>query len=341
MMRCVTLICVLCVSLAVTQALADEASSVAVKTRAVRLGTVPDIVTAYGLAGPALAANMTLSFQQEGRVLAIAVTPGETVKAGMQLLDFGASAGAISAYEQAVSALNTSREQRGHTAELLAQRLATHDQLAQADKAVADAQATVDAMKREGADKSRQTLSAPFDGIIATIAVSQGDRVQPGAALMTITRLDGLVVTVGIEPAARSRVKVGNSAELMPLSGDERLKGCVIRIDGALNPKTRLLDADISVPAGSVVSGAAFKADITVGHLTGWIVPHDAVLRDTRGDYLFQAMENTATRVDVKVVGSAGNDDVVKGALDPKRPVIVEGNYQLTDKAAIREGASR
>jgi len=336
----VLLVGILSAGMSFTSTFADEAS-VAVKTQAPRQETVPDILTAYGMAAPALDANMTLSFQQEGRVLAIAVTPGATVKAGARLIDFSASSAAISAHEQAVSAVNTAREQRAHTAELLAQQLATHDQLAQADKAVADAQATLEAMKREGADQSRQTLTAPFDGIIATIPVAQGDRVQPGTTLMTITRLDGLVVTVGIEPEARARVHVGDPAELTPLSGNERLKGCILRINSALNPKTRLLDADISVPPGSIVSGEVFKAEITVGHLSGWIVPHDAILRDAQGAYLFQAIDMTAARIDVKVVGSAGSDDVVQGALDPKRPIIIEGNYQLSDKAPIRPGASQ
>ena len=104
-------------------------------------------MTAYGAAAPALDGGMTLSLQQDGRVLAIAVTPGEAVHAGERLLDFGASAAAVSTYQQAVSALTAARQQRGHTAQLLAQQLATRDQLAQADKAVADAQATLDALR--------------------------------------------------------------------------------------------------------------------------------------------------------------------------------------------------
>ncbi len=178
----------------------------AVETVAPRAGVAPDLVTAYGTATPALDGGMTLSLQQDGRVLAIAVTPGETVRAGERLLDFGASAAAVSTYQQAVSALTAARQQRAHTAQLLGQQLATRDQLAQADKAVADAQSTLDALHREGADRPSQTLQAPFDGTIATIPVAQGDRVQPGATMMTITRLDGLVVTVGIDPGERVRV---------------------------------------------------------------------------------------------------------------------------------------
>jgi membrane fusion protein, multidrug efflux system len=317
-------------------ALADEAASVAVETVAPRGGVAPDLVTAYGTAAPALDGGMTLSLQQDGRVLAIAVTPGEAVRAGERLLDFGASAAAVSTYQQAVSALTAARQQRAHTAQLLGQQLATRDQLAQADKVVADAQSTFDALHREGADRPSQTLEAPFDGIIATIPVAQGDHVPPGTTLMTITRLDGLVVTVGIDPGERVRVHQGEPVHLVPLIGGAELDGQVLRLDAMLNPRTRLVDADVSVPAGSVMSGAAFRAEITVGELNGWIVPHDAVLTDIHGSYVFQVVGTTAARVNVTVAGPAGGDDVVQGPLDPQRPLVVQGNYQLADKSPVR-----
>ncbi|HEY4043726.1 MAG TPA: efflux RND transporter periplasmic adaptor subunit [Rhodopila sp.] len=319
-----------------TSAHADEAASVAVETVAPRVGVAPDLVTAYGSAVPALDGGMTLSLQQDGRVLAIAVTPGETVRAGERLLDFGASAAAVSTYQQAVSALTAARQQRAHVAQLLGQQLATRDQLAQADKAVADAQSTLDALHREGADRPSQTLQAPFDGIIATIPVAQGDHVQPGAAMMTITRLDGLVVTVGIEPGARASVHPGEPVHLVPLAGGPDLDGQVLRLDGMLNPRTRLVDADVSVPAGSVISGAAFRAEIKVGDLSGWIMPHDAVLMDTNGSYVFQVAGTIAVRVNVTLAGAVGGDDVVQGPLDPQRPLVVQGNYQLADKTPVR-----
>jgi RND family efflux transporter MFP subunit len=317
-------------------AYAEDAASVAVQTQVPRSGAVPDVITAYGSAAPALDGGMTLSLQQDGRVLAIAVTPGETVCAGERLLDFGASPAAIATYQQAMSALAVAKSQRAHVAQLLTQQLATRDQLAQADKAMADAQAALDALQREGADRPTQTLTAPFDGIVATIPVAQGDRVQPGAALLTLTRLDGLVVTVGIDPSDRDRVRPGQHAHLIPLGAGRLLDGQVLRVDGMLNPKTRLIDADVSVPPGAVISGAAFRADITVGQLTGWIVPHDAVLTDDKGAYVFQVAGDTASRVDVSVAGTAGNDDVVDGKLDPRQPLVVQGNYQLSDRAKVR-----
>jgi RND family efflux transporter MFP subunit len=317
-------------------AVADDAGSVQVTTLPPKAGSVPDIVTVYGSAAPALDGGMTLSLQQDGRVDAIAVTPGEAVRTGERLMNFSASAAASSAFQQAVSALALAKTQRVHTAELLSQQLATRDQLAQADKAVSDAQATLDALQREGAGHATQTLAAPFDGIVAAIPVAQGDRVQPGTALLNLTRLDGLVVTVGIEPSDRARVHAGQPVRLSRLSDGAAIEGRVLRIDGVLNPKTRQVDADVSVPSGAVISGEAFRADITVGRLEGWVVPHPAVLIDEKGAYVFQIAGNKAVRVGVTLVGSDGTNDVVKGPIDAGRTLVIAGNYQLDDGSNVR-----
>jgi RND family efflux transporter MFP subunit len=316
-------------------------ASVLVDTMEPLRGSLPLIVDAYGTAAPALDGGMTLSVQQDGRVASIAVTPGEVVRAGERLLEFGASATASSTYQQAVNALSLARTERQHAAQLLGQKLATRDQLAQADKAVADAQATIDALRREGAGQAVQTLTAPFDGIVTAIPVTQGDRVQPGTPLMTLTRLDGLVVTVGIEPAQRRDIHVGAPVHLDRLTGGPPIEAHVVRVDGILNLKTRLIDADIAVPAGSVISGEAFHASVTAGQLQGWIVPHQAVLIDDKSAYVFQVEAGKAVRVDVRLLGTVGDRDAVDGPIDPSRRLVVQGNYQLADGMDVREAPTR
>ncbi len=323
--------------LAAPPALGAEAASVAVRTEPARQGVAPELVIAYGTATPAINGGMTLSLQQDGRVSALAVTPGKTVHAGDQLMSFNVSAAAASTYQQAVTALSFARTQRTHAAQLLSQQLATRDQLAQAGKAVADAQDAMEALRREGAGQPTRTLTAPFDGIVSSIAVAQGDRVLPGAPLMVLTRLDGLVVTVGVEPAQRARLRPGQPATLQRLGGGTGLTGSLLRVDAVLNTRTRLLDADISIAPGSVIVGEAYRAAIAVGQAQGWRVPHGAVLTTDAGAYLFQVEAAKATRVPVEVVGSDGDYDIVQGKLDPQRPVVIEGGPQLADGDAVRE----
>ena len=183
-------------------------------------------------------------------------------------------------------------------------------------------------------------MTAPFDGIVESLPVVQGDRIAANATLLTLTRTDGLVVTVGVEPAAHGRVRPGQHAHLQALDGEAALDGRVLRVDGVINPKTRLLDVDVAVPASAVISGEQFRAEITLGAVAGWLVPHGAVLQDERGFFLFQAVPAggalKASRVDVRVLGTEGEVDLVDGKLDGARPVVVEGGTQLAAGDPVR-----
>jgi RND family efflux transporter MFP subunit len=321
----------------VTAAEEEVKGSVLVETQPAKLGTIADTLTAYGTAAPAINGGMTLSVQAEGRVMHIAVTPGEAVHKGQTLVEFQLSAAASSTYQQAVTALNAAKEEQARVTRLLGQQLATRDQKVVADKAAADAQAALTALERETGGKPQQTLVAPFDGVVAAIPVNQGDRVAAGAALVTITRHNGLVVTCGIEPSEVKRLKIGQTVRIKPLSGDaEAIEGKLSRIDRSLNPKTRLVDADVVVD-DELIQGQAFRAQIEVGELKGWIVPRDAVLDDDEGTYVFQVAGTKAKRVKVKRVGNDDESAAVEGPLDAKLEVITVGNYQLEDGGAVRK----
>jgi RND family efflux transporter MFP subunit len=319
---------------------AAETPSVLVWTQTPVRGSIPDTVTAYGTAVPAINGGTTLSVQSDGRVLQLFATPGEAVHTGQRLLDFEISEAARSNYEQALSALKLARDEQIRTARLLAQQLATRDMLAKADKAVGDAQAALNALERAYGGKPRQTLVAPFDGVVSAIPVAQGARVQPGTALITLTRTDGLVVTVGVEPAQRHRLQLGQPAQLEALgSPGPASSGKLVRIDHMLNPTTRLVDTDVAV-SGTLMQGETFRARIELGRIEGWLVPHDAVLSDTHGPYVFQVAAGKAVRVAVKLLGSDGTTSVMDGPVDPHRLLVTQGNYQLSDGMAVRQSGA-
>jgi RND family efflux transporter MFP subunit len=314
----------------------DDAPSVLVQLKTPVRGSILDTLTAYGSAAPAANGSMTLSAPSEGRVLKLFVTAGEAVHAGQRLLDFAISAAVRSNYDQAMTALKLAREEQTRTARLLAQRLATRDQLAKADKALADAQTALGALEQEHGDKPRRTLVAPFDGVVSAIPVAQGARVQPGTTLVTLTRSDGLVVTVGVEPAQRHRLQLGQHAQLQALGSPGVVwSGKVVRIDHVLNPATRLVGADVAV-SGTLLQGEAFRVRIELGRIEGWLVPHDAVVRDAQGAYVFQTVKDRAVRVAVKLLGGDGITSVVEGPIDLSRSLVTQGTYQLSDDMAVR-----
>ena len=323
-------------------ALAEPPAAVLVTTAPAQQGTMPNILTAFGEAAPAQGSGSVISLPQDGRVAALLVTQGERVAAGTRLLVFNQAASVTSTYSQAVTSLGLTQTERAHTAELLAQHLATRDQLAQADKSVSDARAALDALVRQGADRPTTEIRAPFDAIVVSIPVSPGDRVAAGAALMTLARLDDLVVTAGIDPTQYDLVRPGMAVRLSRVAEDPApgpgpsLAGTVLRLDGMVNPKTRLLDVDVSLPKTGAIAGEAFRADITVGQLQGWIVPHDAVLSDEKGFYLYQVAGSHAARVDVQVLATHGGRDAVSGHVDGAEQVIVSGATQLQSGDPVR-----
>jgi hypothetical protein len=121
------------------------------------------------------------------------------------------------------------------------------------------------------------------------------------------------------------------------LGGDATVHGGkIVRVDRALNPKTRLIDADVAA-SDELLQGDAFRARIQVGQLNGWLAPRDAVLDDDDGAYVFQVANGKAVRVNVKRVGSDEKTTVIDGPLDAQRTLVVQGNYQLDNGMAVRE----
>lgn len=299
-------------------------------------GSATDWLTAYGSAAPSINGSQTISVPQPGQVSRLGVTPGAAVHAGQTLVVFTTAPSAVSAYQQAVTTLATAQKQRGTTAQLLGQQLATRDQLSQADKAVADAQTAITALKSEGAGQPVRTLAAPFDGVITNIAVAQGDRTQPGAPLVTVAKTGDIIATVGVDASDRGRVRIGQQARIARLNGGAPIPGRVIRVDAVLNLKTRLIDVDLAFPANALLPNEALRGEIAVGQVGGWVVPHRAVVTAGGPTRIYQEVGAKAHAVPVRLLLAGDTVDVVEGKPDPKGRLIVEGAYQVTDGAPIR-----
>lgn len=325
--------------------------SVLVTAEVPRQGSLPRTLTAYGRVEAAPGGGSeTLSVLRAGQVTRVMVAPGEAVRRGQALLAVSAGPAAIAAYQQATDALTLARTQRAHTGQLLAQHLATRDQLAQADKAVADAQANLDALNRGGGGSAEQTVAAPFDGVVSSLLVTPGARIAAQAPLVTLARTSRLVAAVGIEPGERALVAVGQPARIEPLDGAAAEQGSVLSVGAMLDPASHLVPVLVDPPgdqagaapaeaSAGLLAGGPVRVVVQVGELRGWLVPRNAVLTDAKGAYVFQVNGDKAVRVEVQVVGMAGGTTVVAGPVDAGRKLVTSGNYQLQDGGLVREDA--
>ncbi len=297
-------------------------------------GSIPEIVVGYGVVESEN--TLTRSFQRDGQVSNIMVEVGDQFKKGDSLLDFGASPAAVVAYEQAKTALRLAQGTLARSKQLFDQKLATREQLETAEKAASDAQLAKEMYEKLGSTTS-EILEAPFDGVVTALSVSKGDRVAAGTVLMTLAETDRIRLSVGIEPAQIGRVKPGlpvGLESLLPGRGpiETKVKG----IGAAIDPKKKLVPVSIGLSNRSALPGENFKAEILAGNFEGWVVPRDSVAVDKKGAFVFQIDEEHAKRVDVNVLGSAGDTSVIEGDIDPQKKLVRSGSYQIADGDAVR-----
>lgn len=318
-------------------AAADQGKgAVAVKVQDPKRGSVPELIYAYGAAGPTSSAQQTQSLQRDGVIAELYVEVGDQFKKGDKLLNFGASPAAVLAYEQAKTTLSLAQHALDRKRLLLKQQLATRDDVENADKDLSDAKSNVEMYEKIGSIKPSEILYAPFDGVVTAISVNVGDRVSAGAPLMTLSQPEHLILSVGVESGQLAKVKPDLPVHLTSLlPGRKPSDGKVKRIGVAVDPKTRQVPVFVEVPSGTALSGENFKAGIEVGKFQGWVVPHDAIGTDSHGTFIFQIDDGHAERINVHSIGSVAGNTIVEGDVNSQNDIILAGNYEIHDGQAV------
>jgi RND family efflux transporter MFP subunit len=320
------------------------APSVLIETAAPREQVLKRTVQGYGIVATSEDAVIGVSFLHPGQISRLRVRPGEVVKAGEVLLELSTDPSATLGYQTAVAALDFAKRDLARTKTLLAQHLATNAQLAAAQKAVEDAIAAVEVQRKLGNDRNTEVITAPFNGYVTALTVALGDRVQPNTTVLKLAPTDRVQVTVGLQPEDAARVQAGMAAEVVPVfTPDSRLSGVVRSATGTINPATKRVDVWVELLAAEqeLVPGTAVSVEIVLEQHIGWVVPRDAVLRDGKGDYIFQVTGSKAERVPVKTGIETDKYTEIIGHIDTRRPIVTVGNYELQDGMAVREGGPK
>ena len=319
----------------------SERGVVAVQTAAPVRATFHATVEAWGRAVADPRRTRMLSLAHGGQVDMLDVAPGQHVRRGQALLSIAPDPAARAAVAQARNALTLAKNELQRTRRLVDQRLATQSQLATARKNLADAESALQAQRALGGGEARETLTAPADGVVTSLAVARGERFAANAPLLGFAPDHALVAELGVPPADGSRLASGQTVTLESVYGDDRsLTGKITVVGHAVDPASHLLPLRASLPADAALAdGTAVHARIQVSDIRAWSVPRAAVLHDDRGDYLFQVDGGKAHRVDVTLRSAEGDPLGVDGPLDPKANVIVQGVYELADGDRVREAS--
>lgn len=274
-----------------------------------------------------------------GAVLQTYVDAGQRVTTGATLarIDDGvlqdAALSARSGVTQAtVGADQAARELKRAKTLVAAGAIAERD-VEGAERATLAAQAQLaDAKARlASAEKNLKnaTIRAPFAGIVAEKSVSPGDIVSPGAALFTIIDPNSLRVEASVPTSALADVRVGAPVLFTVNGSDRQLEGRITRMSPMVDPQTKQVKLQASVPnaKNSLVAGLFVQGRVATEKRSGIMVPEKAVDQTGVVAVVMRLKGGKVERVEVTLglrddgaealevkSGLAGGDTVLLGA---------------------------
>jgi multidrug efflux system membrane fusion protein len=195
-----------------------------------------------------------LMAETEGAIKTLDVEEGDTVAAGQRI-------GSIkederNAVVREAEALLTQREIEYSAAVKLASK-GFQTEISKAT-ALAEMEAAKAALDRARIDLAKTRLSIPFDGVIWTKNVEQGDLVKVGDLIATIVDLDPLLVVANVSEREVAAVTEGALARAKLITG-ETVEGIVSYISPQAETATRTFRVEVEVPD----TGNRYKAGIT------------------------------------------------------------------------------
>ena len=207
-----------------------------------------------------------LAAQVPGAVTALSVSAGDRVKAGQVLLRLDArvaeqQAGAAAAQVQAArAAQDAATKEFARQQQLFEKDFISRAALERAEalhkSAQAQAAAQLAAAAAARAESGFFTVRAPYDGVVAEVAVVLGDMALPGRPLLTLYDPAALRVTAAVP---RTAEPTKGSVLHVELPGvDARIAPVRWQVLPAVDPRTHTVQLRLDLPAGTAAAPGMF-----------------------------------------------------------------------------------
>jgi len=313
-------------------------STASVETTKVVRKTIVEVITAYGSVIAQPGKLQTASLAYEARVNHVLVAPGQVVQKDEPLLEIAASPATQLLVNQARGAAELARKEFQQTKERFEMKLATNQELNTAQKAATEAELQLASLENEGAD-SAGVVRAASEGIVASLAVQDGQAVPAGNTLLEIIAKNEVEAKIGVEPEDVAAISKNMTVSLFPVNqpGNREIKGTVRLVTFRINPTSRLVDVYVKLPAdtGLLLEGY-LRAEIGLESANALVVPRSALLPKDDGWQLFTIREGHAVAHAVRLgIVSGGEAEVLDSDLQEGEAVVSLGNYELEDGMAV------
>jgi membrane fusion protein (multidrug efflux system) len=324
---------------------ADEEDTLAVATVAsvttapATAATISRYLTAYGTVEFSADHLHALSVPYQARVVSVLALAGQALHQGDPIIVLKPTATAELERQHAGSDAQFAQSELHRVRTLFAQHLATNSEVAAAEQAARNAEATQTAARGRFGNLAERTLHADSDGIVVSLTAHHDDILAADTQFAQIGDNNGLQLRLGIEPSAGAQVTTGQNVSFTLLQNDARpMQAKVERVSHQLDAQTRLIDVYATPDKPEQLSpGTAVTAKIEIATRPNVLsVPRSAVLYRDGKAFVFAIAAGKAAQRWVDVGDDDGTRIEIRSGLEANTPVVTLGNYELRDGMAVR-----
>ncbi|HKV98084.1 MAG TPA: efflux RND transporter periplasmic adaptor subunit [Gammaproteobacteria bacterium] len=284
-------------------------------------------------------AGTEITAQIAGNVTEIAFRSGAHVRKGQLLVRLDDSSQRAQLHADQAR-LTLAQNTLARTRKLYAAHAASQSDLQTAEAAAAAAQAVVEG---DQATLSKLHISAPFAGVAGIRAVSLGQYVSPGTAIVDVQSYAPLLLDFSLPQSSVSEIASGQKVVFaVNAYPGKSFEGRVTAIGSQVDPVTRniTLQATLANAHDLLRPGMYGSVQLAVGHeLHGVVVPDTAVSYNTFGDYVYVVEPKNGQSVVqqrvVQVEDQRGGLALIASGLKAGEVVVTAGQEKLRDGAAI------
>jgi membrane fusion protein (multidrug efflux system) len=183
------------------------------------------------------------------------------------------------------------------------------------------------------------TVRAPISGVVSERMIKVGNMVQTHEATFRITDFDPLLAVMHVPEREMSRLRVGQTAEVLVDALPERVfTGRIKRISPVVDPATGTFKVTIEVRDRTKALKPGMFGRIRIvydTHRGALLVPREAVITEDDADAVFVVRDSMTFRRTVQT-GYANSDYVeILDGLAPGDLVITTGQTNLRDSSKV------
>ncbi len=279
-----------------------------------------------------------LSAPAQGRVAAVDVAAGESVKAGQPLVELEQQN--FEATRQSADAALAAAEEAAARQQRLADEGIVPRKDAEAAKADA-ARARADAMAARRAEQLA-TIRSPISGVVTRLSTSLGASVDPSQSLVEVSDPLATDVLLSVTPTDAARVRTGMRVTLnagQASTGEPLGSGEVSEVAGTVDTTTRSVEIRVSASAPRRVlriGETVYGSIAIVTRPRSIVIPSDAVVPEGDGFKVFVVDSGgIAHEHEVKLGGRTANGVEILEGLSLGDRIVTFGAYGVEDSAKV------